>query len=554
MASDVVGYTSLMGTDEAGTLAALKTLRKELWGPKVDEHGGRVVKLTGDGQLTEFPSVANAVQCAVEIQRAMARRNADIPESHRILLRAGINLGDVIIDGDDIYGDGVNVAARLETLAEPGGICISRSVRDQIRDKLLYALDDIGEQDLKGVARPVRVFRVSIDETGDRVGAKASAPPPAAPLKSGAPEPAGSRPWLWPALGGAAVAVIAVVLAAVYFVPDEGSVTIEPVAEAPADTAHDDPILAMPDGPSIAVLPFDNLSGDPGYDHFSDGITEDIITGLSRRADIFVIARNSSFTYKGKPTRVQEVAAELGVRYVLEGSVQRQDTNIRITAQLIDGTTGRHLWAQRYDRDGTDLFALQDDVTARIVDAMGGEYGELRKAEQFAAWSKTESGLSEYDYYIRGHRVFYRLTREDMTVNSREIWEEGLGLHPDSGLLRIKLGWTYFHAANQVGWSDTPEEDYEQSLSLTNEGFADEALPPIGQWYGHWLMSLLQLWHERDFGRALDEAEATLALTPNDSEALAICRRFISLQGSRMRPSRTCGMRYGGTPITRSGS
>ena len=335
MASDVVGYTALMGTDEAGTLSALRTLRKDLWEPKVAEHGGRIVKLTGDGQLTEFPSVADAVPCAVEVQRAMARRNADIPGSHRIVLRVGINLGDVIIEGEDIYGDGVNVAARLEAIAPPGGIAISRSVRDQIRDKLLYALEDMGEQELKGVARPVRVFRVSIEDTGDGVGAAASAPPPAK-----APPAATAAPTnrLWQGIAGAAVVIA---IAAIYVVTIWQPWVTRVEAANVANMA-----FPLPDKPSILVLPFINLSGDLDQEFLADGFSEDLTTALSRLPDLFVISRTTSQTFKDRQFTVKQIAEELGVRYVLEGSVQRDADKLRINAQLIDAVGGRHVWAE----------------------------------------------------------------------------------------------------------------------------------------------------------------------------------------------------------------
>ena len=306
LAADVVGYSRLMGVDEEGTLAALKMLRREVADPKIKEHRGRIVHTTGDGLLGEFASVVDAVRCAVEVQREMAARNADVPAERRIDFRIGVNLGDIIIDENDIFGDGVNVAARLEALAEPGGICVSRVVRDQVRDKLAISFEDMGEQQVKNIARPVRVYRIPLAE-------KAGGP-------SILPETAAPRP--------------------------------------------------LPDRPSIAVLPFNNVSGDPEQEYFVDGITEDIITALSKWRWFLVIARNSTFAYKGKSLGLKEVSRDLGVRYVLEGSMRRAGQRVRITSQLIDTATGTHLWAERYDRDLTDIFAVQDDITSRVAAAI----------------------------------------------------------------------------------------------------------------------------------------------------------------------------------------
>ena len=305
LAADVAGYSRLMGADEEGTLAALKAIRRELSDPKVKEHRGRIVKTTGDGLLIEFVSVVDAVRCAVEVQRAMAERNADMPAARRIELRMGINLGDIIKDGRDIYGDGVNVAARLEALAEPGGICVSRVVRDQVRDKLDFSFEDMGEQQVKNIARPVRVHRVVLGE------------------RPGSSEPAMGR--------------------------------------------SNKPSLALPDKPSIAVLPFQNMSGDPEQEYFADGMVEEITTALSRIRWLFVIARNSSFTYKGRSVDVKQVGRELGVRYVLEGSVRRAGQRVRITGQLIDAVTGAHLWADRFDGSLEDVFELQDKVAWSVA-------------------------------------------------------------------------------------------------------------------------------------------------------------------------------------------
>src|ERR1700730_6395864 len=312
LVADVAGYSRLMGADEGGTPARLKAHRREFVDPKIGEYSGRIVKTTGDGMLAEFPSVVDAVRCAAELQRAMIDREAGMPEDRRIRFRIGINLGDIIIDGDDIFGDGVNVAARLEALSDPGGICISRMVRDQIRDKLAYAFEDLGEQSVKNIARPVRVYALRPKAVADL---PASSVPPA------------------------------------------------PLISQPAVVPH----------LSIVVLPFTNLSNDPEQLYFADGITEDLTTDLSRIADMFVISRNTAFTYRNKPVDTKQIGRELGVRYVLEGSVQRSGDHVRVNAQLIDAATDAHLWAERFYGDAGDLFALQDEITSRIAVALNLE-------------------------------------------------------------------------------------------------------------------------------------------------------------------------------------
>jgi len=333
LAVDVVGYTRLMGEDEAGTLVALKTHRQELIEPKIAEHRGRLIKLMGDGALVEFSSVIDALACAAEIQNRMAERNRQEADGPRITFRIGINLGDVIVEGDDLYGDGVNVAARLEGLAEPGGICISAKVYDEVKNKLALGYEDLGEQELKNIAEPIRVYLI---------------------------------------------------------VPERA-------AESSKAKAGED--LALPEKPSIAVLPFDNMSGDPEQDFLADGITEDLITALSKIRWFFVIARNSTYTYKGKAVEVKQVARELGVRYVLEGSVRKAGNRVRVTAQLIDATSGRHVWAERYDRQIEDIFDLQDEMTLTIV---GAVEPELSAAERDRVRAKPPENLDAWESYQRG--------------------------------------------------------------------------------------------------------------------------------------------------------
>ena len=332
LAADAVGYSRLMGADEEGTHQRLKAHFGQLVEPKIKEHRGRIVKNTGDGFLTEFPSVVDAVRCAVEIQRGMSEREPEVPEEQRIRFRIGINLGDVIVEEHDIFGDGVNVAARLEALAEPGGICVSRVVRDQVRDRLDFAFEDLGEQQVKNIARPVRVYRVR---------------DPATPVKE--PLPTSSQP------------------------------------------------LPLPDKPSIAVLPFANMSGDPEQEYFADGMVEEIITALSRIRWLFVIARNSTFTYKGQATDIKRVGRELGVRYILEGSVRKAAGRVRITAQLIDADTGAHLWADRFDGSLEDVFDLQDRVASSVA---GVIEPTLQAAEMVRSAGCPTDDLTAYDIYL----------------------------------------------------------------------------------------------------------------------------------------------------------
>jgi TolB-like protein/class 3 adenylate cyclase/Flp pilus assembly protein TadD len=349
MAADIAGYSRLMGVDEEGTLRQLKAHRKELVDPKITEHRGHIVKTTGDGMLVEFVSVVDAVRCAVDIQRGMVERNADVPAESCIQFRVGINVGDIISDNNDIYGDGVNVAARLEALAEPGGIIVSRNVYDQVRDKLSFGFEDMGEQTVKNIARPIGVHRVSLVENTTPVVVKADAV-------------------------AATIGVSSV------------------------------------DRPSIAVLPFANMSGDPEQEYFADGISEDIITGLSKLRWFFVIARNSSFTYKGKAVDVKRVARELGVRYVLEGSVRKSGNRVRITTQLIDATTGNHIWADRYDGDLTDIFALQDEITKKVVATIEPK---LLEAESIRSQNRSPEDIGAWDMVMQANSQFWRVTKAD---------------------------------------------------------------------------------------------------------------------------------------------
>jgi adenylate cyclase len=375
LAADVAGYSRLMGVDEEGTLAALKACRREFIDPKIAEHRGRIVKTTGDGALVEFASAVDAVRCAMEIQRVMAVRNADIPESRRVEFRIGINVGDIIIDEGDIYGDGVNIAARIEGIAEPGGISISEDAWRQVQGKVAASFVDAGEQSLKNIARPVRVYRLDL------------APKPAAASK----------------------------------VPR--------------------PTLALPDKPSIAVLAFNNMSGDPEQEYFSDGISEDIITDLSKLSELHVIARNSTFIYKGKPVDVKQVGRDLGVRYVLEGSVRKAGNRVRVTGQLIDATSGAHIWADRFDRDLTDIFAVQDELTQEIIAALKIKLSEAEKA--LIVGSGT-TNVDAHDFFLRGRELMFGNKRDRETFEqSTACFRRAIELDPNYAAPYAGLGMAY---------------------------------------------------------------------------------------------------------------
>ena len=343
LAADVVGYSRLMGADEEGTLERLKALRRELLDPKIADHHGRIVKITGDGLLVEFASVVDAVRSAVEMQQAMGERNTGVAADTRIELRIGINLGDVIVEGDDLYGDGVNIAARIEALADPGGVFVSNTVHEHVRDRLPLGFEDLGEQQVKNIARPVRVYRVRN---------------PAAAMSPSGPS---------------------------------------------------SPVLPLPNKPSIAVLPFANMSGDPEQEYFADGMVEEIITALSRIRWLFVIARNSSFTYKGQGVDVKRVGRELGVRYVLEGSVRKSSGRVRITAQLIDAATGTHLWADRFDGLLEDVFELQDKVASNVA---GVIEPALQAAETARSAGRPTNDLTAYDLYLRAYAMVWSSARQ----------------------------------------------------------------------------------------------------------------------------------------------
>ena len=405
LSADVVGYSRLMGEDEAGTLERLKSLRRELVQPGITERKGRIVKLMGDGLLAEFPSVVEAVQCAADIQRSMIGREADLPNERRIKLRIGVNLGDIIVEGSDIYGDGVNVAARLEALADPGGICISGKVYEEVRNKLPTAFEDLGEQEVKNIAEPVRVYR----------------------LASGSPQ--------------------------------DGPPT------------HPAEPLPLPDKSSIAVLPFTNMSGDPEQEYFSDGITEDIITELARFSSLFVIARNSSFQYKGRSPKIQDVGHELGVHYVVEGSVRRASNRVRITAQLIEAATGNHVWAERYDRELEDIFTVQDEVVREIATAVPGQ---LEAVAFNRIQQRSDHDLTAYEYVLRGERI---RNQDWGTPDAIPLFEQAIEADPHCARAYAQLA--NWHAYSIFAHYAPADEARQLTRSLGEKALQIEPSNPI---------------------------------------------------------------------------
>jgi adenylate cyclase len=494
LAADVAGYSRLMGTDEEGTHERLKSHLAELVHPNIKEHRGRVVKNTGDGLLAEFASVVDAVRCAVETQRGMAERNAAIPVGERIEFRIGINLGDVISEDEDIFGDGVNVAARLEGLAASGGICVSGTVRDHIGDRVPYAFVDMGEQNVKNIAQPVRVYALDRDPTAGF------------PV-SGAPIVARRRRW-WQsntatALAAAAALVLAVIGWRVWPVTMLGppSWTTEP-----AIPPLSKPLIAS--RLSIVVLPFANLSNDPAQQYFADGITEDLTTDLSRIADMLVISRDSAFTYKDKAVNAKQIGRELGVRYVLEGSVQRSGNQVRINAQLIDAETDTHLWAQRFDGDTSDLFALQDEITSRIALALNAE---LINAEA----SRPTAHPDALDYIFQGRAIWNKPRSRETVAEAMSRFEHALALDPGSAEARSFLADALVGRVLDFG-SSSDDADLKRAGELATKAVV--ASPRSAE--AHFAKG--DVWRvQRRCKEAIPEYETALALNRNFVAALA---------------------------------
>jgi adenylate cyclase len=450
LAADVVGYSRLMGADEEGTLATLKGLRKSLIDPRIAEHRGRIVKTTGDGALVEFASAVDAVRCALEIQHAMAERNVDILEDGRIEFRIGINIGDVIIDEGDIYGDGVNIAARVETLASPGAICLSDSVYQQIKGKVALGVSDMGEQQLKNIAQPVRVYSVRLDNVTTR------------------------------------------------------------------------PALALPDKPSIAVLAFENMSGVVEQEYFADGIAEDIITALSKSRWLFVIARNSSFTYKGRSVDVKQIGRELGVRYVLEGSVRKVGNRVRITGQLVEAATGAHLWAERYDRDLNDIFAVQDEITESVALAIEPA---MAQAERLRASRKPPDSLVGWEAYQRG--LWHFLKQEPSENNQAKVFfQRAIDLDP--GFAGGFYGLALAHLWDYWVYVSRPAQDcVNAALPLAQHALKLDEADPMAH-----LVTSFALMLSGDADEAVPFAQQAVSLNPNNAWAVGFLGGLSNLVSS----------------------
>ncbi len=485
LSADVEGYSRLMGDDEVATVRTITAYRDAI-ASAVARHAGRVVDAPGDNILAEFSSVVDAVQCAVEIQRELRSRNAGLPVSRQMRFRIGINLGDVIVDGERLYGDGVNIAARIESLAEGGGICLSGTAFDQVEGKLPLGSDFLGEHLVKNIARPVRVYRLRLEPGSSRVASH-----------------------------GRRVSTVVVTIAALVVLGGAGTFGWRSL-RAPASS----PKLALPDRPSVAVLPFANLSREPAQEYFSDGVTEDLITGLSQVSGLFVIARNSVFTYKGRAANVGDVGRDLGVRYILEGSVQRAGDRVRITAQLVDATTGYHIWAERYDREVRDTFGGQDDVTQHTVGALAVKLTEGERG----LMGRVPTGNPEaYDLVLQGRNELKHTTRET-NAEARRLFVKALDLDPEFARASVGLGWAHLQSW-QLLWSTDPES-LERARELAQRGLArDDTLADA-----HRLLAQIYLW-KKAHDAAIAEAERAVALAPNDADGYETLAEMLGWAG-----------------------
>ena len=496
LAADVVGYSRLMEADEEATVSTLSSYR-EIIEELVATHHGRVFGGAGDSVIAEFASPVEAVRCAVDIQRELEARNVDLPEDRRMRLRIGVNLGDVIVEGGNLLGDGVNIAARLETLADPGGISLARSVFDQVKKQLDLGYEYLGEHEVKNIAEPIQIYRVLTDTeaAGKVIGETKRA----------------TQSWKRMALVAAVVGLIAVAGVSLWqpWAPDVEPASIERMA------------FPLPDKPSVAVLPFANLSDDPSQDFFADGMTEDLITDLSKISGLFVIARNSSFVYKHQQVTVRQVAEDLGVRYVLEGSVRRIGDQVRINAQLIDATTGGHVWAERYDRKLDNIFAVQDAIMERIVQALELHLTDTEQ-EHRDKGPKTTS-LEAYDLVLRARKLMTRFDHK-AAAEARDFLQRAIEIDPAYTEAHSLLGF-YFFDEWEV-WGRQRDKNLARALELATAAVELDPSDPAP----HVLLAMVHQWR-REFDKANSAANKALALQPNDAIALSNLGTMLKLAG-----------------------
>ena len=480
LSADVVGYSRLMEDNEDATIQTLNTYRNSM-STLVQQHGGRVVDTTGDNLMAEFSSVVDAVKCAVETQKEMGERNAELSENRRMLFRIGVNLGDIVEEEDRIYGDGVNIAARVESLADAGGICISGTAYDQIGKKLSLGYEYLGEQTVKNIEKPVRVYRVLME-------------PEAAGKVIGEKRKEKRRIILSAVI---ALLIIAGGFAGWYLYIEQAK-RIEPASvKAMA--------LPLPEKPSIAVLPFDNMSGDPEQEYFSDGLAEEIITALSKTGELFVIARNSSFSYKGKPVNIKKVSEELGIRYVLEGSVRRSGDRVRVAAQLIDAIKGRHLWAEKYDRELKDIFEIQDEITLKIITAL---QVNLTAGEQARVWSKEAKNLDVYLKSIQAYSLIKEGTKESLTRYG-QLAQEIVDMAPKLPLGYRMVGWYYY---NLMLWGISPQESFKKAYDMAQKALSLNESDAYSHALMGWLYKAM-----KEFDKAIESGMRSVELVPNSA-------------------------------------
>src|SRR5690348_16419816 len=472
-----------MGEDEEATLRTL-SLHRKLIDSLIEQHHGRFVNSAGDSVLAEFASVVNAVQCAVDIQSTLKAENAPLTPERRMEFRIGVNLGDVMVDGEQIYGDGVNVAARLESLADPGGICISRTVQENIRNKLSLNFEDLGEQHVKNISDAVRVFRVLPEGT------------------VAAPHVTRRIPRSYWRGGVLSLAGLAIIVGTIVLVQN---LSLKPPHTHASIPPSQSPALPLPDKPSIAVLPFTHMSGDREQEYFSDGMTDDLTTALSKIPDLFVIAPTSAFTYKGTAVEVQDISRQLGVKYVLKGSVRKADNQVRITAQLVDATTGDHLWAEHYDRPLKDIFSLQDEIVQRIVTTLNLQ---LTLEERGVLFKKRSDNLEAYDEFLRALEYTLSITK-DGDEKARQALEKAIALDPKYSDAYAVLGWVHFTDLLSQ-WNRDPHVSDQMFQAAQQAITLDDSNA-----FAYTVLSVAYMWSKRDYGQSLTAAQRAIAIDPN---------------------------------------